>query len=94
MGMYYDTLYQIEDGKFAAMASGNYSAPDDGNMQTDENGNPVYEYKWNDATVTEEEYKKSLAELFNGEKAVDTYQNVYTYEQCKLLLQKIADTVK
>lgn len=94
MGMYYDTLYQIKDGKFTAMASGNYAAPDDGNIQTDENGNPVYEYKWNDAAVTEKEYKKSLAELFDEEKAVDIYQNVYTYEQCKLLLQKIADTAE
>jgi len=91
MDVYYDTLYQIENGKFAVIASGDYGMPENGDMQTDENGNPVYEYKWNDEAVTEEEYKKKLAELFHEEEAVDVYQNVYTYEQCKLLMQKIVD---
>ena len=94
MDAYYDTLYQIKDGKFAAIAEGNYGAPDNSNVQVDENGYPVYEYKWNGETVTEDEYKKNLTSLFDVENAVDIYQNVYTYEQCKLLLQKIADTAE
>ena len=87
----YDTVYQIENGKFSEIAGGTYGAPDNSNVQVDENGYAVYVYNWNGAAVTEEEYKNGVAGVFDIENAVDMNQNVYTYEQCKLLLQEIAE---
>lgn len=94
MDVYYDTLYRIEDGKFVSVAEGNYGAPDNSNIQVDENGYPIYEYEWDGVKMTEEKYKQSLENAFPSSRAVNTYQNVYTYEQCKVLLQRLAEGEK
>lgn len=37
--------------------------------------------------VTEEEYKQNLSNAFEMNNAADINQNIYTYIQCKLILQ-------
>lgn len=92
MGGYYDEIYKIENGKFVTVAKGSYGETED--QQTDENGEPVYDYYWNDDSVTKEQYEQNLKGLFDQDQAEDIYQNVYTFEQCRTLLQEITDLSK
>lgn len=91
MGYNYDTVCQIEDGKFVTVAEGTYGLPDSGDVQTDEEGVAVYEYTWDGTAVTEEAYEQNKKSAFDQERAEDSEQNVYTYEQCKRLLQELAE---
>ena len=59
-------------------------------MQRDENDEPVYEYYWNGNQVEKEQYEQNLKNVFDKEKAEDNNQNIYTFEQCRALLQKMA----
>lgn len=88
MGGYYDTVYQLENGKFVTAAEGSYGEMED--MQRDENDEPVYEYYWNGNQVEKDQYEQNLKEVFEQEKAEDINQNIYTFEQCRVLLQKIS----
>lgn len=86
MDNYYDIIYTIEDGAFHVIAEGHYGALNHADTYDRQN----YQYYWNDTEITEEEYSRLLASAFDKNKAVDIYQNVYTYEQCKLLLEILA----
>lgn len=90
MDVYYDEIYKIQDGKFVSISSGDYGASDNSNVQYDEQNNPIYDYYWNDRKVSKNEYIQSLNNLFDRTKVTDIYQNIYTYAQCKLLLQSLA----
>lgn len=94
MDGYADTVYQIEDGKFIPLAEGSYGAGGGDDIQTDENGELIYHYYWNQTEVAQEEYRQKLEDAFDSKKATDMEQNVYTYQQCKLLLQKISEISK
>ena len=87
MGGYYDEIYKIENGKFATVAKGSYGETED--QQTDENGELIYRYYWNGENVSEEQYEQNLKELFDQDQAEDIYQNIYTFEQSKALLQQM-----
>lgn len=90
MDVYYDEVYKIEDGKFVLLGAGDYGAIDNSNVQYDEQDNPIYDYYWNDSALSKDEYEQNLNNIFNGTRAVNIYQNIYTYDQCKLLLQSLA----
>ena len=87
MGGYYDEIYKIENGKFTTVAKGSYGETED--QQTDENGELIYRYYWNSEDVSEEQYEQKLKELFDQDQAEDIYQNIYTFEQSKALLQQM-----
>ena len=70
MDVYYDRIYQIRDGRFVVTAEGNYGAEDNTNVQTDADGNPIYQYSWDGEQMTEAEYEERFQELFDREKAV------------------------
>ena len=55
----------------------------------DENGELIYRYYWNGEDVSEEQYEQNLKELFDQDQAEDIYQNIYTFEQSKALLQQM-----
>ncbi|MBQ7957079.1 MAG: hypothetical protein IJ279_03485, partial [Clostridia bacterium] len=88
MGVYQDNIYKIVDGKFVNLGVGDTREKYDEEFLG-------YEYFWNDVEVSENEYKKSIENIFGKEDAPDvkTYKdchNVYTYDQCKLLLETIS----
>lgn len=87
MGGYYDEIYKIENGKFTTVAKGSYGETED--QQTDENGELIYRYYWNGEDVSEEQYEQNRKELFDQDQAEDIYQNIYTFEQSKALLQQM-----
>ena len=87
MGGYYDEIYKIENGKFATVAKGSYGETED--QQTDENGELIYSYYWNGEDVSEEQYEQNLKEFSDQDQTEDIYQNIYTFEQSKALLQQM-----
>ena len=87
MDVYYNIIYKIENGKFVVVMEGNYGDINNSSIQYDENGYPIYEYHWEDNIVTEEEYEQNLSNSFEMNNTVDINQNIYTYDQCKLILQ-------
>lgn len=68
-GYYYDLIYAIEDGKWVSVASGTYSEKYDNGIVLDEQGNPVYEYTWNDNEVSATTYNAELCSVFNKEES-------------------------
>lgn len=85
MGAFYDILYRIENGEFIVQAQGESAIID---MLEEE---WEMEYYWNDVKVTESEYNENIGKCFDISNAEDINQNIYTYKQCKLLLQAVAD---
>ena len=71
MGEYYDRVFKIQDGKWVQIGDGTYVAADDCPEETDEYGNPLFDftYTWNGAVVSEEEYSSNLGKVFNIEEA-------------------------
>lgn len=53
MDEYYDIVYSIIDGKFVEQCHGEYGAKDNANIQIDADGQPIYDYFWNKAPVTQ-----------------------------------------
>ncbi len=89
MGYYYDYVYEINDnGLFTLLGAGNYEIIFAGEMDEGVEGE-IYLYSWNGDDVTKEEYEQKLGDAFDSEKAEDIYQNIYTYEQCRLLLEAL-----
>ncbi len=82
MGYYYDSIFYINnDGKFEIISSGEYE------LMMDEGDDDIYLHTWDGLAVTEDTYLQKLDEAFNSAKAEDICQNIYTYEQCRLLLE-------
>ncbi len=91
MDGYWDELYKIEDGEFVCLSSGVYGAIAE-EVQRDEDGLPIYTYEWNGAEVTEEEYFNHVENAFDSSLAADKNTCVFTYDQCKLLLDMLANS--
>ncbi len=91
MHMYNQTIYCIENGKFSVVAEGDYGAEDNSNVQFDENEAPIYDYYWNGKKVTEEEYKLQLSSILNDADSKGFSENIFSWKQCKLLLQSLID---
>ncbi len=70
MDVYYDRIYQIQDGHFVVMAEGKYGAKDNTNVQTDADGNPVYQYSWDGEQMSKTQYEQRFQKLFDRQKAV------------------------
>ena len=73
MDTYYDAVYAIEENGFREIASGNYGAADNSRVETDADGNPIYEYYWNDRETTEEGYGQALEKVFDSDRAVSPF---------------------
>lgn len=70
MDSYYDRVFQIQDGTWVQVADGKYYAKySNGGMELDEEGSPIYEYKWNGQVVSEEEYQGNLADVMDVDSA-------------------------
>lgn len=67
-GYYYDIVYTITDGKWNCIARGNYGDGPDG-VQSDEDGNLLVFYTWEGTDVDENEYERSLKEIYDKELA-------------------------
>lgn len=67
MGYYPSTVYELKNGVFSAIASGVYqdAYAEDGNRILNENGEPVYEYYWNDEKVSERDFHENLNSVFD-----------------------------
>lgn len=59
MDVYYDHIYKIQNGEFVLIADGEFGGSGAG-MQVDENGRPVYKYRWDDEELSEEDYNNKL----------------------------------
>jgi len=77
MDVYYDEIYKIQNGKFVRIHRGDYGAEDNSNVQIDSNGNPIYQYHWNNQKVTKTKYEQSLASAFDKQKSTSS-----TYLSC------------
>lgn len=89
MDVYYDHVYKIEDGEFVEVGMGDYG----GNRYIG-----TY-YKWNDVSVSEEEYYRQLNAVYDDSKAIEplgyydcvetAYRNLESYSSA---LQKLYST--
>ena len=75
MGMNYDHVYTIKDGKWSQIANGEYGVKDDTNIQFDENDNMICDYyKWDYKDVDQKTYESNLAKVFNKADAKVLYE--------------------
>lgn len=83
MDSYYDIVYSINNGCLTTLATGEYGAEDNSNMKFNEDGSPLYVYKWNHKSVSEEDYNNALSKIYDQSKAVPGYdeQNSYTRQE-------------
>lgn len=106
MDIYNDYIYQIKDGKFDLLAEGCYGTITKSPDKVDQNGQPIYDYThesdtngliykyyWNGEEMPEDEYNRQITCMIDKENACDGYNNcVFTYKQCKRLLEMLADS--
>lgn len=76
MGHYTASVYSIVDGQMTVIAGGTRDQTEDPPVR-DENGEFHYNYTWNGASVTAEEYEAELAAVFDASHAVYSY-DLYT----------------
>mgnify|MGYP003276525803 FL=1 len=81
MDRYYDRVYDIEDGEFMTVCSGEYGAEDNTDIQLDENGVPIYQYFWEGESVTQEEYENNLASVYDKSRARSAYDQRMSAEE-------------
>lgn len=74
MDHYYDLVYRMENGRLTPLAAGYYGAEDNTNVELDADGNPVYQYQWNDVPVSQEEYEQKLNAVYDTSKARQGYE--------------------
>jgi hypothetical protein len=77
MDNYYDIVYSLIDGKLTQIAVGYWGELDGTGHHFDEDGNIIYQYSWNDASVTAEEYNNNLNSVFDKSKATEGYANQF-----------------
>ena len=65
MDCYYDIVYSMESGRLIPIASGYYGAEDNSNVQFDDEGNPIYQYKWEGVMMTREEYNQAFRAVYD-----------------------------
>ncbi|MCM1027917.1 MAG: C-type lectin domain-containing protein [Roseburia sp.] len=63
MGHYYDIVYTIQEGKWVCISEGTYGDGEAG-VQLDEDGNFIYEYRWNGEDATPDEYRSLLSDVY------------------------------
>ena len=87
MGNYFDNIYEIINGEFVLTDNGKWYE-----LHGEDYSELTYEYMWNDKKMSESEYKNHLAESFNENKAEAAFDSraVYTFDQCRLLLEYIS----
>ncbi len=90
MDVYYDGIYQVADGKFTQVGSGEYGAEDNANVEYDEAGYPIYRYYWNGTETSEADYQAQMNQIYDQSREISAGQWPLTYNQCKLLLERIA----
>ena len=89
MDVYSTYVYRIENGRFEVVTGGPWGAADNSNIQLDAEGRPIYEYHLDEKLVTEEEFLNEINSVFDENDASDPNTSVYSYIQCKKLLQQI-----
>lgn len=77
MGVYYDTVYALEDGTFQVMHNGEFNHFDDA---PEASGERVYTYLWDSEKISEEEYERRLNTAFAKEQATP-YEASLSYEE-------------
>lgn len=70
MDNYYDIVYALEDGVLIPIAEGYYGAEDNSHVRFDENGAPIYIYRWQGVPMSEEEYREALRQVYDFTQAV------------------------
>lgn len=90
MDCYYDIVYSMESGRLVPIASGYYGAWDNSNVQFDDKGNPIYQYEWEGAVMTREEYNQALRAVYDtsSEKPGYEWEKWYSLEE---VIQAIDD---
>ena len=82
MDSYYDRVFQIQDGTWVQIADGKYGAKySNAGMELDENGNLIYEYKWNGQVVSEEEYQEELRSVIDVDSATHLETKGLSYDE-------------
>lgn len=88
MDSYYDIVYSIKDGKLTQIAAGNWGELDGTGHHFDKDGALIYQYSWNDVTVTKDEYSNNLNSVFDMSKATDGYASqIYSVDEIKNLIK-------
>lgn len=77
MDSYYDIIYSIRNGEFVELEKGEYGIMGNAELQFDEDGTPIYNYYWNEAEVSQEEYQQDLSAVFDPLRATSPYDNSY-----------------
>lgn len=76
MGSYHDKVYTMENGTFKLLCDGEYGEKRNPDIQRDENGRVIFFYKFNGVDVSYQEYKKSLENVYDKNKAYIIANNV------------------
>ena len=89
MDEYYDNIFTIKNGSFKRIYSGTYGIPVNSEVQFDENGEPIYEYYWEETKVdSADEYNEKLNSVYDLSKSVEPtefyhydtiYEEIYSY---------------
>lgn len=90
MDVYYQSVYNIQAGKFQVIGKGNYGAENNANVQFDAAGNPIYRYYWNDTEVSKTEYTNRSNQIFEAYKVENGLQSRFTPDQCFRLMEDIS----
>lgn len=84
MDYYYDYVYKLIDGEMTLIASGTYGVADNSNVQVDENGEPIYEYRWEGVEMSEEDYQKELTKVYDISRAEScAYDDLVSADEMK-----------
>ena len=84
MDYYYDLVYKYSNGEIERIAEGWYGAEDNSQVEYDENGDPIYLYKWNGVEVDKEQYGQELGKVYDVFQAVSySYDNLYSLQEVK-----------
>ena len=81
MGAFYDRVFEIKDGKWVQIGDGEYGMEDNMNPEYDENGDYVFQYKWDGKEVTKKKYEKELKKLFGNRKPVTLGAAAVSYHE-------------
>lgn len=91
MGVYYDYVFTIENGEFVLIAKGDYV--EDYGKYTEMPDKPVFDYSWDDVSVSEEEYFENLEAVYDETNAVYALEYYETVRDAYLNLETHSDAV-
>lgn len=83
MDSYYDLVYSLVDKRMVRIAEGYYGAEDNSKLQFDSDGNAVYDYEWNGASVSKGDYEEKLNAVYDSARAKNGYtsENLYSAQE-------------